>query len=70
MLGSVLALPAEDWSAIGTCVTVVVATVAGLIAFFQVREARRLREEQAQPYVVAYLDASPGGDWVIERLAP
>jgi hypothetical protein len=32
----------------------------------QVREARRLREEQAQPYVVAYLDPSAGGAWVID----
>jgi hypothetical protein len=66
MLASVLELPAEDWSAIGTCTTVAVAVAAGIIAFFQVREARRLREEQAQPYVVVYLGTSTGGDWVID----
>jgi len=32
-----------------------VAVAAAIFAWFQVREARRLREEQAQPYVVAYL---------------
>jgi hypothetical protein len=58
MIASVLGLPAEDWTAIAACCTALVAVVAGVIAFFQVREARRLRREQTQPYVVVYVDQS------------
>lgn len=49
----------EDWAALGTCVTAVVAIVAGVVAGRQLREARRLRLEQAQPYVVAYMADTP-----------
>jgi hypothetical protein len=44
----------EDWSALGTMTTAVVAVVAGVVASRQVREARRLREAQSQPFV--YVD--------------
>lgn len=56
MLSSVLGLPAEDWTAIATWVTAAIALAAAAAALRQVREARRLREEQAQPYVVVYLE--------------
>jgi hypothetical protein len=52
----VLALEAAEWSAIASWATVAVAVVAASVAYRQVREARRLREEQAQPYVVVYLE--------------
>ena len=55
-LASLLGLPAEDWSAIASWATVAVAVVAALFALRQVREARRLRLEQAQPYVVVFLE--------------
>ncbi|MGV9370376.1 hypothetical protein [Micromonospora tulbaghiae] len=48
----------DMWAAIAGWTTVVVAVVASIAAFKQVREARILREEQAQPYVVAYMEPS------------
>ena len=36
--------------------TFVVAGVAAVVAYFQVREARRTREDLARPYVAAYLE--------------
>jgi hypothetical protein len=50
--------PAERWSAIAAWLTFGIAVVAAVVAYHQVREARRLREAQAQPYVVAYLGES------------
>lgn len=61
-----LGLPAEAWSALASWSAVLFAVVAGLIARGQLREARRLREEQAQPYVVAYAESSQVGEWVID----
>jgi hypothetical protein len=52
----ILALEAAEWSAIASWATVAVAVVAASVAYRQVREARRLREEQAQPYVVVFLE--------------
>jgi hypothetical protein len=45
-----------DWSALAAWATLAVAVAASIIAFHQVREARKLREEQAQPYVAAYME--------------
>lgn len=50
---------AEDWSAAAACLTAVVAVAAALFAFFQVREARTLRRDQARPFVV--VDIQPSG---------
>jgi hypothetical protein len=44
----------EDWSAVGTTVTAGVAVIASIFAGFQVREARRTREAQSQPFVVRH----------------
>jgi hypothetical protein len=49
---------ASAWSALAAWVTAGVAVTAGAVAWSQLREARRLRLEQAQPYVVAYMEAS------------
>ncbi len=49
---------ADDWSAFGTCTTAGVAVVAAAVAWRQVREARRLREDQAQPYIAVYIETS------------
>ena len=51
----VIMTPAQ-WQAVGTVGTLVVAIVAAFVAFRQVREARRTREDQARPYVAAYLE--------------
>lgn len=48
----------EHWSALGTCATAVIAVLAAGVAWRQVREARRLREEQAQPYVAVFMESS------------
>lgn len=59
---SLVGLAAEDWSAIAAMGTMLVAIAAGILALGQLREARKLRAEQTQPYVVAYLaqsEASP-----------
>ncbi|MGY1660772.1 hypothetical protein ACI78Q_06045 [Geodermatophilus sp. SYSU D00705] len=56
----------EDWSAFGTNITAVIAVLAGIVAWRQLREARRLRTEQAQPYVVCYAEVAPGHDTAVD----
>jgi hypothetical protein len=58
-IASLLGLPAEDWSALATWSAVIIGAGGGLIAFRQLRQTQELRFEQAQPYVVAYLAATP-----------
>lgn len=48
-----------DWSALAGVVTALVAVAAALFAFMQVRQARLLREEQAQPIVVVDFESAP-----------
>jgi hypothetical protein len=48
----------DVWTAIGTIGLVLVAVVAAAFAYFQLREARRLRREQAQPNVAVFTDDS------------
>jgi hypothetical protein len=48
-----------DWTALATCATALVAAAAALYARNQVKEARTLREEQAQPFVVVDFEPSP-----------
>ncbi len=45
-------------AAVAACATVLVYIVLGLFAWRQVREARKLREEQARPFVI--VDFEPG----------
>jgi len=61
MTWNLAAWKAEDWSALGTCVTALVAVIAALFAWSQVREARRTREERSQPFVV--VDIQPSRVW-------
>ncbi|MEU4593221.1 hypothetical protein [Micromonospora aurantiaca (nom. illeg.)] len=56
----------DAWAAAAGWTTATVAVVAAMAAFRQVREARKLREEQAQPYVVAYMEASPASEHIID----
>ncbi|HVF12699.1 MAG TPA: hypothetical protein VNA87_06400 [Actinomycetota bacterium] len=46
------------WAAIGACATFLVYVVIGIYAVRQVGEARRLREEQARPWVVVDFDVN------------
>jgi hypothetical protein len=57
---------APEWSALGTWVTAGIAAAAGLIALGQVKEARKTRQEQAQPYVVVYMEPSQGVPKIID----
>ena len=57
----ILGLGPEEWSAIAAAVTALVALFAAIFIPIQVREAKRLREEQAQPFVVA--DFQPSAVW-------
>jgi len=42
----------EEWTAFGTVATAAVAVAAATVALFQLREVKRTRREQTQPYVV------------------
>jgi hypothetical protein len=55
-----------DWSALGTCVTALVAIIAALFAWRQVREARRLRQEQTQPYVAVTMETSAAAQNIVD----
>ncbi len=48
---------AETWIAIGTLTTAVVALAAGVAAFWQVREMRRTREDEARPYPAVFMES-------------
>jgi hypothetical protein len=60
------------WSAIAACGGLVLAIAAAIFGYRQFREARRTREEQAQPYVAVYMEpteADPAAvDLVIKNL--
>jgi hypothetical protein len=56
----------EAWSAAAAWATVAVAVAASVVALRQHGAARRLRLEQAQPYVVAYMEPSGAGQWFID----
>lgn len=56
----------EDWSALAAWITIAVAFIAGLIALWQVLEARALRKEQAQPYVTAFMEPTAADPQLID----
>ncbi|MFI6783888.1 hypothetical protein [Micromonospora sp. NPDC050276] len=56
----------DTWAAGAGWTTTVVAIVASVAAFWQVREARDLRREQAQPYVIAYMETSPASEHLMD----
>lgn len=62
----VLPNTADGWAALGTVGTFFIAAGAAAIAFTQLAEARRLRIEQAQPYVVAYMEQNPNIPILVE----
>ena len=50
---------ANDWTALGTCAYALIAGIAAVVVYFQVREARRTREDQARPFVIVDIQPSP-----------
>ncbi|MEZ0384787.1 hypothetical protein [Mycobacterium sp. pW045] len=59
MICTFLSLSADAWAAIAQWVTVGIAGAAALFAYRQVGEARKTREEVAQPNVVVFPDINP-----------
>ncbi|MBT0995484.1 hypothetical protein KIN34_14450 [Cellulomonas sp. DKR-3] len=57
---------ADEWTALATWITVGIAAVAAWVGLSQAVEARDLRIEQAQPYVVATMEPNPSGPETIE----
>ncbi|MET7808800.1 hypothetical protein [Micromonospora chersina] len=55
-----------NWSAAATVAGLLVALTAAFIALGQAREARRLRKEQAQPYVVAFMEPAAASPLIID----
>jgi hypothetical protein len=57
-------------AAVGTLLVTGLAVAAALLAAWyarkQVEEARALRREQAQPYVVVYADLNPARSWLVD----
>jgi hypothetical protein len=63
VVGAILLPWAPDtWSAIAAWLTAGVAIAAGVVAIGQLSEARRLRKEQAQPYVAIFMETKPEVD--------
>lgn len=62
----VLPLTAEEWTALATWLTAGIAAVAASVGLSQASEARRLRIDQAQPFVVATMEPNPSGPETIE----
>ncbi|MGQ0467689.1 MAG: hypothetical protein ACT4QG_20520 [Sporichthyaceae bacterium] len=63
---TVLAMSADGWAAAGNLATAAVALVAVIVAYRQVREARLLREEQAQPYVAVFMESSGASEFLVD----
>lgn len=57
---------AAEWTALAAWVTAAVAVGAGVLGAQQLGEARRLRRERAQPYVVAFMEHSAASAWFVD----
>ncbi|GIF44407.1 hypothetical protein [Actinoplanes xinjiangensis] len=56
----------DTWAAAAGWTTACIAVIASVAAFRQVRIAREVREEQAQPYVVAFMEPSQAEQHILE----
>jgi hypothetical protein len=65
-MNAIIGMSASTWSALAAWAGVALASFAGAVAYRQLGEARRLRAEQAQPYVVIFTELSAAGSWVID----
>jgi hypothetical protein len=50
----------------GTWATVAIALAAGVFAYVQIRDGRSAREEESQPYVVVFMEASIVSEQIID----
>jgi hypothetical protein len=66
MIATFLGMSAGGWTALAGVVGVLLALGAAIVGGWQLQEARRLRIEQAQPYIAVYADPSPAGSWVFD----
>jgi len=66
MLATFWGMSAGGWTALAGVCGVVLALCAALVGGWQIAEARRLRIEQAQPYVAVYAEASPAASFVFD----
>jgi hypothetical protein len=66
MTATFIGMSPVAWSALAEWGGVILALVAGLVAYKQLGEARRLREDQAQPYVAVFAEESPADFSVID----
>lgn len=57
--------PASGWSAVAAWIALVIGVVAARLVWGQVAEARRLRVEQAAPYVMIDFEPDPGTPFVM-----
>ncbi len=56
------------WSAIAAWVGLLLAVAAAIFGFVQFREARRIREEQAQPYVAMYMEPAEADPQAVDLI--
>lgn len=66
MIATFWGMSAGGWTALAGVCGVLLALGAALVGGWQLAEARRLRIERAQPYVVVYADVSPASSVVFD----
>jgi hypothetical protein len=57
---------ANEWEAIGTWVTVLVAIAAACVALKQIKAAKQIRIEESWPYVAIYIESVPSKPKIVE----
>lgn len=55
-----------EWSATAAWVAILLAGIAAIFAFLQIRDARRIRREIAAPYVIAFFERSEAHMTIID----
>jgi hypothetical protein len=57
---------ADNWAAAASVATLLVALAAAGLSIIPISQAAKLRKEQAQPYVVAYMEQSVARNQIID----
>jgi hypothetical protein len=66
VIATLWGISAGGWTALAAVCAFVLALPLAGVAVWQAGEARRLRLEQAQPYVAIFAEPSPAASWVYE----